>query len=204
MGKLKKHFEEVSIDITPWGFKQKSKEYFKILHQAISENRLVEFSYRSTKGETLKRTVEPMTLIFKTYGWYLFSFCKIRNDFRLFRLSRMNNLEVKNDKFERKEMSFKEYFKTEQIVNPINLVLKFSPQVRTRVEEYFEESEVKFTSDGSMIVSLTYPEDEWVYSTILSFGEFVEVLRPEHVRILIADKAKKMCDVYKHDIMLSQ
>ena len=203
LDKLKKHSEEVAIDITPWGFKQKSREYFKILQQAISDNKLVEFTYRNTKGETLQRTVEPMTLILKSYAWYLFAYCKVRSDYRLFRLSRMDELNVKNEKFERKNISYKDYYSSEDSSNWLNIVLKFSPEVRIRVEEYFEESTVKFTSDGSMIVSVLYPEDEWVFSTILSFGEHVEVLQPEHIREKVREKAKKICAVYKHDIMVS-
>lgn len=204
MDKIKKYSEEIAIDITPWGFKQKSREHFKILQQAITENKLVEFKYRNTKGETLKRTVEPMTLILKSYAWYLFGFCKVRNDYRLFRLSRMDELNAKNEKFERKSISYKDYFGAEDTSNWINIVLKFSPEVRIRVEEYFEESTVKFTSDGSMIVSVLYPEDEWVYSTILGFGEHVEVLQPEHIRQNILKKAKNICAVYKHDITVSR
>jgi len=122
----------------------------------------------------------------------------------LFRLSRMDELNAKNEKFERKSISYKDYFGSEDTSNWINLVLKFSPEVRTRVEEYFEEGVVKFTSDGSMIVSVLYPEDEWIYSTILNFGEYVEVLQPEHIRQNIIQKAKNICAVYKHDITVSQ
>ena len=85
-----------------------------------------------------------------------------------------------------------------------DIVLKFSPAVKIRVEEYFDESYIKFTSDGSMIVSVNYPEDDWVYATILSFGEYVEVLQPEHMREAVLEKAKKICTVYKHDITVSQ
>lgn len=203
MDKIKKYSEEIAIDITPWGFKQKSREYFKILQQAISDNMLVDFTYRSTKSETLKRTIEPMTLILKSSAWYLFGFCKVRNDYRLFRLSRMDGLNVRNEKFQRKNISYKDYFSSEDLSNWINIVLKFSPKVKNRVEEFFEESVVKYTSDGSLIVSVLYPEDEWVYSTILGFGEDVEVLQPEHVRDNILQKAKKMCSIYKHDILVS-
>ena len=203
--KLKKHFEEVSIDISPWGFKHKSREYLKTLQPAISESRIVKFVYSNTRGETISRFVEPMTLIFKGYAWYLFAFCRIRKDFRLFRLSRMDDLEVTPESFKRKEISYKEYFSTQENHSKmVDLVLKFSPAVRIRVEEYFDESSVKLTSDGSMIVSVNFPEDDWVYATILSFGENVEVLQPENMREAVLEKAKKICTVYKHDITVSQ
>jgi predicted DNA-binding transcriptional regulator YafY len=202
---VNKHFEEVVIDIAAWGFREKSKEYLKILQSAISENHIVKFLYRNMRGEILQRTVEPMTVIFKGYAWYLFAFCKERNDYRLFRLSRMDNLEIVNQKFQRKNISYKEYFSNpENLINTVDLVLKFSPEVKIRVEEYFEESVVKYTSDGSMIVSVSFPEDEWIYSTVLSFGEFVEVVSPQRIREIVHEKAKKICAVYKADTLLSQ
>lgn len=202
---VNKHFEEIVIDIAAWGFREKSKEYLKILQSAISENYLVKFSYRNMRGEILQRIVEPMTVIFKGYAWYLFAFCKARNDYRLFRLSRMDNLEIVNQKFQRRNISYKEYFSNpENIVTTVDLVLKFSPEVRIRVEEYFEEGVVKYTSDGSMIVSISFPEDEWVYSTILSFGEYVEVISPPHIRKIVSEKADKISSIYKADTLLSQ
>jgi predicted DNA-binding transcriptional regulator YafY len=205
VGNVNKHFEEVVIDIAAWGFREKSKEYLKILQNAISENHMVKFLYRNMRGEILQRTVEPMTVIFKGYAWYLFAFCKERNDYRLFRLSRMDNLEVVNQKFQRKDISYKEYFSNpENLINTVDLVLKFSPEVKIRVEEYFEESVVKYTSDGGMIVSVSFPEDEWVYSTILSFGEHVEIISPPYIRGIVRAKAEKICSIYKADTLLSQ
>jgi len=202
---INKHFEEVSIDITPWGFKEKSREYLKKLQTAISDCDVVKFLYRNMRGETIRRVVEPMTMIFKGYAWYLFGYCKIRNDFRLFRLSRMDALEITNQKFERKNVLYKEYFmQQDSALNTIEIVLKFKPEARIRVEEYFEESTVKFTSDGGMIVSVSFPEDEWVFATILSFGEVVEVVSPPNIREKIRKKAQKICSIYNADIQLSQ
>jgi predicted DNA-binding transcriptional regulator YafY len=189
---IKKYFDEFFIDLVPWGFKQKSKEYVKVLQSAISEGKVVKFSYRNTRGETICRSVEPMTVIFKGYAWYLFAYCRNRNDYRIFRLSRMDNLETADEKFTRRNMSYHTYIgSTSNQAEFVKIKLKFSPEVKIRVEEYFDESVVECLKDGSLIVSVCYPEDEWVYSTILSFGEFVEVLEPVHIRKIIHEKAKK-------------
>ncbi|MNJ70868.1 hypothetical protein D3C77_673570 [compost metagenome] len=50
--------------------------------------------------------------------------------------------------------------------------------------------------DGSYCVTVTYPEDEWVYGYIMSFGCFVEVLEPEHIREIIANRTQKMLSFY--------
>lgn len=72
------------------------------------------------------------------------------------------------------------------------LKLKISSEMAYRVIDEFNEDEVERSSDdGSFIVTVTWPEDEWVYGTILSYGEFIEVLEPLHIRQLVRDKAKK-------------
>ena len=55
-----------------------------------------------------------------------------------------------------------------------------------------------------MIVKVSYPEDQWIYSFILGFGEYVEVIKPERIRDIIKEKAKKIIDKYKPDIVLSK
>jgi len=202
---LEDHLQHISIDILPWSYQKSQQKYLKQIHNSITENQIIEFQYENSKGEIRERKVEPMTLLFKGYAWYLFSFCLFRNDFRLFRLSRMKDVTVLEEKFTRKEKIYKEYFKESyQTANLVNIVLKFPKNMKQKVIEYFGEESVKIQENGDLIVNFTSPEDEWIYSIILSFGENVEVLEPKHVRGIIKKKAEKIFNNYKHDIMVSQ
>ena len=60
------------------------------------------FSYMSSQSEASSRTVEPMGIVVKGFGWYLYGYCLLREDFRVFRLSRMQDVEVLAQTFERK------------------------------------------------------------------------------------------------------
>jgi predicted DNA-binding transcriptional regulator YafY len=64
-----------------------------------------------------------------------------------------------------------------------------------RVCEEFEERQITQPADG-FIVTMTYPEDEWVYGYLLSFGPSAEVLSPPHVRASIAERLKRMVKIY--------
>nr|WP_234405581.1 WYL domain-containing protein [Paenibacillus sp. IHBB 10380] len=46
-----------------------------------------------------KRIVEPHKLVFKQTYWYLYAFCLEKNDFRLFKLSRICSYEVLDSTF---------------------------------------------------------------------------------------------------------
>ncbi|MDS1003036.1 YafY family protein [Clostridium sporogenes] len=195
------HFDQMFVDTLPWGFKKCDEENlkYKIIHNAVESKNCIAFDYRNSKSEYNWRKVEPLTLVFKGFYWYLFSFCKLRNDYRFFKLSRMENLTVLDERINENRISYKEYIninKTKEV--PTKVVLKFSKKVRYRVDDCFDKNDIKIQEDGSIIVDTYFLEDYWVYSMILSYGEYVEVLEPNHIREIIKNKYKKINNIYSN------
>jgi predicted DNA-binding transcriptional regulator YafY len=190
-------FKQMVIDISPYGHTEKYKDKVKVIQRSIADNKLIRIVYTNAKGEKLERTIEPMTLLIKGYTWYLFAFCRERNDYRIFRFSRIKNVEILDQNFIRKDASYNKYISQNDEAQAItNIVLKFSPKVRVKVEDYFEEEQMEIQANGDIIVRVSYPEDEWVYSFILSYGEHVEVLEPPRMKKIIHGKAKKILEKY--------
>jgi len=183
----------LEVDFNEWGFW--AQNTFLDLKQAILESRVISFDYFSTYGQKTSRIVEPVQLWFKHRAWYLKGYCTDKKAVRTFRLSRMRELVVTDEYFV--ERSLPDCL-SESKENPrrpdINLVLKIAPEMVHRVYDDFEGGELQ--NDGSHIVSVTWPEDEWLYGFILSFGEYVDVLRPRHVREIVRDKAQKIAGKY--------
>jgi predicted DNA-binding transcriptional regulator YafY len=201
---LMQNLEQVVIDILPWGDTPGRSADIRLLHQSIAAHKLVEFSYLNSKGENSIRKAEPMTLLFKGYSWYLFGFCLLKNDYRFFRLSRMKNLKILSVSFIRRDKSYKNCLgPMVESGNPIEFVLRFSPEVNQFIEDSFEGEQIEPQPDGSIIVRFIMPLSEWTYGFILSFGENVEVLSPENVRKRMSEKIKKIHSIYKPDIGLS-
>ena len=202
---LEDHLQHISIDILPWGTQKKQQKFLKQIHISVRENNIIEFKYENSKGEIRERKVEPMTLIFKGYAWYLFSFCLYRNDYRLFRLSRMKDVNISEEKFARRDKTHKEYLKeSDKSEELTNIVLKCSSKIKQKIVEFFGEENVEIQENDDLIVNFSAPENEWIYSIILSFGEYVEVLEPECIKDIIKEKAEKIISLYKYDIMVSQ
>jgi predicted DNA-binding transcriptional regulator YafY len=65
------------LDFSMMGGGARLKPLLAILEKALESERLVRFTYTSTKLETCTRTVEPMTIIFKWRSWYLYGFCRL-------------------------------------------------------------------------------------------------------------------------------
>jgi len=80
------------------------------LQQALTNFQLVKFDYTNEQNKTTNRTVEPFALISTTENWLLIAWCRLRNDFRYFRLDRISKLQVLAEKFEPHKMTLQEYF----------------------------------------------------------------------------------------------
>ena len=180
----------LEIDYTDWSFSRGNIFYgFK---SAILENKIAEFDYYSTFGEKTRRRIEPIQLWFKSRAWYIKGYCLARQDMRLFRLTRVRNLIVTDEHFSKRDLLAVSSNQAQDNRNrpDITLKLKIAPEMTYRVYDDFEFG--KKQADGSHVVSATWPEDEWLYGFILSFGEYAEVLEPEHVREIIKEKSRKI------------
>jgi predicted DNA-binding transcriptional regulator YafY len=202
---FKRISEQILVDLIPLGYTQRQKIRIKTVHQAIHEQKILEFEYYNYQGEKTRRRVEPMTLIFKGYAWYLFAFCHLRTDYRLFRLSRIQSLSLGPETFERRNKSYKDIFTLDpDSFTLIHLKLRFLPQVRVQVEDFFEPDQIHIEKVGTLLVETDFPEDPWILTFLLGYGDCVQVLEPVSVREQLLEKAKKIVSYYKPDNQLSQ
>jgi len=70
------------------------RERLDALHSACKTRHTISFGYTREDGERSHRSVRPLALSFWTGVWTLASWCELRNDFRDFRLDRMEEVQV--------------------------------------------------------------------------------------------------------------
>ncbi len=80
------------------------------LQNALTNFYLVKFDYINAENKDSKRTVEPFALINTTESWLLVGFCHLRNDFRFFRLDRIQKLQIQQEKFTSHKMTLQDFF----------------------------------------------------------------------------------------------
>ena len=189
--------EQIIIGMQPWAYNSKQKQLVKLIQNAITQTQLIKISYRSYANETSIRQIEPMSLVFKSYTCYLFAYCYLKEDFRVFRISRIIDLQIEDVIFTRKEKSYHEIEEaSKKQVSLTNITLKFASKVRARVEDVFDRENIEILNTGELIVSGQFPEKEWCFALIFSFGEYVEVLGPETVRREVASRIRSMNEKY--------
>ncbi len=182
------------IDMQPYGFINKQKETIKHIHKALANHNVIEVEYVNSKSEISTRLLEPMTLVFKAYVWYLFAYCRQKDDFRFFKLSRIKNLKfMENLVFERRDYKYSDFEKRNEYTTELTkIVLRFSERLKSRIEDYFPEESITYNIDGTLDITREWVEDEWVYSYIMSFGDDVQVIAPSHIKEKIIEKAENI------------
>jgi len=172
----------IDVDFSHWGSDENERQKFNLLKTAIQNGNVLTFDYFSSYGEKTKRTIEPIRLIFKGQSWYIYGFCRSKSDFRLFKITRIKNLSRLNETFKR-ESPNNIYNGFQDHNNKIvELVLKIEGKMAYRIYDEFNPEYILKNLDGSFTVTATFPEGEWIYSYVLSYGDFAEVLEPKHVR----------------------
>lgn len=79
------------------------------LQFALTNFRLTNIEYTNEHNITSRRKVEPFALL-STENWLLVAYCRLREEFRFFRLDRIHKLEVLAEKFEPHQMNLQQYF----------------------------------------------------------------------------------------------
>ena len=186
----------LEVDFSDWSFEQ--QDFWGGFKSAILQKRVVAFDYYNSYSEKTHRRVEPIQLWFKSRAWYLKAYDLNKRALRLFRLSRVRNMHVTDETFVERNLLIEETSTTPSTSQrlDVTLRLRIKPEMAHRVLDEFASVVEEQKADGSYIVSLCWPEDAWVYGTILSFGEYIEVLEPARIREIIRDKAKKIVEQY--------
>ena len=170
----------IEVDLSNWRYNKPSQDIFNSIKFAILDKKIISFEYYS-KGNSTYRKIEPIKLLFKSYNWYIYGFCLLRNDYRLFKLSRINHLEVLDKNFERCDETSSIVDNAFYNQNLVPVKLMFDKSISYRVFDEFDKSEIEI-DDEYLIVNTNLPSNDYLFSYLLSFGSNVELLEPYNLR----------------------
>lgn len=185
----------VEMDLTGWVQSRPEPELFRSLQEAVLQKRVVAFRYFSGSGRSGMRHVEPVRLVFKDKGWYLYGFCLLREDFRFFKLTRMTELLILRETHTR-ELSGSALARQPIPERTLSVTLKFDPDAAFRVYDEFPAA-VTRDEAGFLLVTAELPDSEALYSYLFSFAGHAEVLAPSSVREEMARRAEALYKKYR-------
>ncbi len=169
----------ILIDLSSW-YKASLSPKIELLHGAILSGQKVSFTYYAPKGES-RRTVEPYDLVFQWSSWYLWGWCEKREDFRLFKLGRMIDLEA-GGSFEKRPVPLPDLSAERIFPAMYQVTARIHPRFKWRlIEEYGPES-FQVQPDGMLLFHFGFVDKTSIITWIASFGEGAELLEPAELR----------------------
>lgn len=185
--------EHVLINLAAWD-RAAVSERIETVHGAIEEQRSLSFLYVAPSGET-HRTIEPYYLIFEWSSWYVWGYCELRDDFRLFKLSRMTDMKVESP-FASREAPLPQLSGDCVFPKRCRVRARVQPQCRWRLIEEFGPTSLTECEDGMLLFSADFSCQEQAMTWVLSLGDGIELLEPVALRAELAEFGQRLRERY--------
>ncbi len=186
--------DSILIDLSSW-YKDEIAPKIELIQHAIEERLRVTFHYYSPGGDSV-RTIEPYFLIFKWSSWYVWGWCAIREDFRMFKLNRIDALEQGKEKYAPREAPVPDLSVEKIFPGGIKVKALFSNDSKWRLIEEFGIHCFTEKEDGSLFFTADYTDKERLLSWLLTFGTKVKVLEPVEVKEELVCIAQSILKLY--------
>ena len=144
---------------------------------AIKQEKCIIFRYCYNKGEADK-TIEPYLIVFKWSDWYVFGFCKERQDFRMYKLRRLWNLQMTEENFLVREVPEEKKQFGVNMTDDYVITAVYDASVKYRLVEEYGPTSFTEQEDGSLYTEWGFTRPENAVEWFLSFGDKVKVLGP--------------------------
>ncbi len=99
------------ILVRPQTVHQETSDTLSIIQSALTSFKVIQISYHAvTTNEHSQRSIEPFALYNNTLeNWNLIAYCRLRKDFRLFRLDRITKISISDEHFAPHKLTLEEY-----------------------------------------------------------------------------------------------
>lgn len=89
------------------GLKRRKMHYspnlLDCINNSLIHRKTATLEYEAKDYQISTRKIEPMALIYKNYKRHLVAFCRLRNDYRTFRLDKINLIKIHQEHFDARE-----------------------------------------------------------------------------------------------------
>jgi len=164
------------------------------IKSAVAGRQIIEFDYYYSKGEAHKR-IEPYFIAFQWTSWYVFGFCLERQDWRIFKLTRLQNIAVCDETYAIRDIPPEKHNFNSHFSDDIKLVALFDPSVEYQLIETYGLQSYTKTTEG-LLLQIGFTNRSYILSWLMSFGDKVKVVEPSSIAEEIKFAAEKILSFY--------
>lgn len=187
--------DNLFIDLSSF-YKDSLSEKIELLQEAMEQGRMVSFQYYYSKGRADK-VIEPYRILFKWSDWYVLGFCSQRQDFRVYKLNRLWNLQLTWQTFQPREIPKEKEEIGGHLTDDYPVSALYSPTLEYRLVETYGPNCYIRREDGRLFATLGFTGPDRAMEWFLSFGSQVEVVDPPELREKLRETAEKLQELYR-------
>lgn len=186
----------IIVDLSSWD-KSVVSPKLETVRSAAESRKKLGFMYYSPE-RTERREIEPYRLVFQWSSWYVWGFCTKRNDYRMFKLTRMTDLAV-GEEFVPRDIPADSCDKLRHAKGGIAVKVRFDSSVRWRLVDEFGAENLPSADDGdgSITLDFTWSDVPSFFSYIAGFREAAEIIAPEEYRREFSELLENMLKKYR-------
>ena len=188
--------EWLDVDFSSWHQDQEMNEKFSQLKDAILKHLRITFDYINAQGQKSHRDVFPIKLFYKNNAWYLYGYEVEKVDYRTYKLTRIQQLVIKDEQFDKSAFNKEPHLTYEENQTKIDVVLKFQKYLGSFVYDQFSNQDIQEKEDGYWIHT-SMPYHPWFLSFLLSFGSGVEIIEPHSLREEMLHEIHSLLKIYR-------
>lgn len=172
--------ESILIDLSSW-YKDSLSMKIELIQDAIEVKKVIRFNYYAPGGDSI-REIEPYYLIFKWSSWYVWGWCKLRKDYRMFKLNRMDKISHTGEDIASRDVPMPDLSTEAIFPGGINVKAIFEPSMKWHLIEEFGSDSFTVQSDGTLLFEHEYTDKDNLITWMLTCKDKVTVLEPEDIR----------------------
>ena len=189
--------DAILIDLSSWN-KDAIAPKVSFIQDAIEERTILAFDYYAPSGDS-HREIEPYYLIFKWSSWYVYGFCLMRHDFRMFKLNRMSEIRCMERHFEMRNVQAPNLSIGSLYPPAIKVKAIVEAKMKWRLIEEFGPDCFTVREDGRLLFSGFYSDEDGLLAWILTFGDQMKLLEPDWMKEKLLHIANKITIMYGDD-----
>lgn len=163
-----------------------NKDHIQNLLHCIAKKNVIAIDYFANHSqERTKREIEPVGIFYKDSYWHLIAYCLLRNDYRDFRIDRINQLEVTGRTFSSKHPSLKAYIAQTAKEQELDLVIVRVEKNMCRhldYQKYYSGFVSEKTVGNQTEMTFLTTSLEGFARWFMMFGDQAEIISPDSLR----------------------
>ena len=174
--------------------------YLVELQKALGDKREVHIRYQSGEDAVTERSLDPIGLCHYGQAWHLIGWCKLRNNYRDFRVSRIQHLEILDKTFEPDtHPSLQEYLQT--MINTSDLqevVVRFNKTAARHLgnQKYYYGYVREEVKDDQVFMYYVTSSLEYFGRWLLMYTHYVTIESPEALVTVMRDLTEEIRQHY--------